>query len=224
MAGKSSREDGTPWAPEAGTVTQQRYGRDPFLTGQQSGQFAQATDGFSSPSFMTALNNRFEGDAGGYSGRNDLLQKVQMGQLMGVQGRQQQGAQQARGIQAKQQQQATAQRNKQIQQRKTQQQAQEKKLRAESSRRKLESEAAKRIRSQSPNQLAKNPQFMQALALRLRKNPSLVPTPEPPAVAPSGNPLNPKSPDEVSAYEAALARQRASSGSHRNDSSPWYFM
>jgi len=186
---------------------QNNYGRDPILTGAQNAQLSQGTEGFTSPAFQTALRNRFEGDAGGYSGRNDLLQQAQMAQLMGVQGRQQKGAQQARGIQAKQQQQATAQRNKQIQQRKTQQRDAA-----------MQAGVKKRIGSMSSEQLSSNPQFMQALALRLQQNPSLVPTPEPEAPAASAAPTQ----DQL--YQEALARQRASSGSHRNDSSPWYFM
>ena len=126
---------------------------------------------------------------------------------MGVQGRQQKGAQQARGIQAKQQQQATAQRNKQIQQRKTQQRDAA-----------MQAGVKKRIGSMSSEQLSSSPQFMQALALRLQQNPSLVPTPEPEA------PAAPAAPTQDQLYQEALARQRASSGSHKNDSSPWYFM
>ena len=192
-------------AGKGGEGGQKNYGRDPILTAKQTEGLGKATDNFTSPGFLTALRNRFEGDAGGYSGRNDLLQQVQMGQLMGMQGRQQQGAQQARAIQAQQQKRATEQRNKQIKERQWSQ------------------GIAKSINSQSPDQLAQNPQFMQALALRYPQQFQQAAAAQAQPQAPAA-PEAPAAPTQDQLYQEALARQRASSGSHRNDSSPWYFM
>ena len=178
MAGKGADFTGDGSRPN-------NYGRDPILNSAQNAQLRQASARFTDPSYQTALQNRFEGDAGGYSGRNDLLQQAQMAQLMGVQGRQQQGAQQARGIQAKQQQEATAQRDRQVRMRKYQQSQQQA---AD-----MKAGVANRIGGASSEQLNASPQFQMALANALRNNPSLAPAPEPaapaaPAAAPAPAP------------------------------------
>ena len=180
------------------------YGHDPILSAQQGGQFAALTGNYSDPAFLTALRNRFNGDAGGYSGRNDLLQQANMAQLVGNQNAYQEQAQKASAIRDSQEARQTQQRNKGISER----------------------AVANKIGGASADELNRSKQFQQALALRLKQDPTAsgaIPPPPPPAAAPP-EPVAPTAPTQDQILQEALARQRASSGSHRNDSSPWYFM
>ena len=179
------------------------YGHDPILSAQQGDQFTALTGNYSDPAYLTALRNRFNGDAGGYSGRNDLLQQANMAQLVGNQNAYQDQAQKASAIRDSQEARQTQQRNTGI----------------------WERAVANKIGGASADELNRSKQFQQALALRLKQDPTAggaMPPPPPPAAPPE--PVAPTAPTQDQILQEALARQRASSGSHRNDSSPWYFM
>ena len=120
------------------------YGHDPILSAQQGDQFAALTGNYSDPAYLTALRNRFNGDAGGYSGRNDLLQQANMAQLVGNQNAYQDQAQKASAIRDSQEARQTQQRNKGI----------------------WERAVANKIGGASADELNRSKQFQQALALR----------------------------------------------------------